>query len=83
VAVNGAAAALLNSGTLRPRVIASLRAASCGFRQLCKDYEVCTAAAACKAHVIARPLSNGSRCKNSLMLVTTTVAIGCCRVSCG
>jgi hypothetical protein len=40
VALNGAAAALLRSGSLRPRIIASLRAASSGFRQLCQEHEV-------------------------------------------
>ena len=44
VALSGAAAALLKSGSLRPRVVASLRAASSGFRQLCQEHEVSTAA---------------------------------------
>lgn len=40
VALERAGATLLRSGSLRPRIIASLRAASSGFRQLCADYEV-------------------------------------------
>ena len=35
-----AAATLLKSENLRPRIIASLRAATHGFRVLCADYEV-------------------------------------------
>lgn len=50
VALNGAAAALLRSDRLRPRVIASLRAASSGFRQLCEDYEVSFPPTTYRAH---------------------------------
>ena len=57
VALNGAAAALLKSGSLRPRVVASLRAASSGFRQLCQEHEVSIAANARKAPAAAIMIS--------------------------
>jgi hypothetical protein len=83
VALSGAAVALLKSGSLRPRVVASLRAASSGFRQLCQEHEVSTAADACKVPAAAGMISRTLPLHHAVDVVRTAHCIVCGRASCG